>query len=169
MHLVCTKLNLLHENHDVGEESYQYYPKVRKLDSDQREYAENMLCMGANNKKLQQQLSLETGKSVLLKDLSNIALSAKRKHHATKNDLSQCVDMLRKNYNCSIDISTDENDTFCGLFVQDKEMRETFAAYPEILFMDATYKLLDLQFPVYLFVCEDPNGLSEIVGMGMGH
>ena len=46
-------------------------------------------------------------------------------------------------------------------------MRETFTAFPEILFLDATYKLLDLQFPVYLFVCEDSNGASEIIGMGM--
>ena len=29
--LVVTQLNLSHENHDVGEENYQFYPKVRKL------------------------------------------------------------------------------------------------------------------------------------------
>ena len=102
-----------------------------------------------------------------LKDLSNIALSAKRKQHATKDDLSKCVDMLCKNYNYSVDISTDEDDTFCGLFVQDYEMEETFTAFPAILFLDATYKPLDLQFPEYLFVCEDSNGASEIIRMGM--
>ena len=45
-------------------------------------------------------------------------------------------------------------------------MRDTFMVYPEILFMDATYKLLQLQFPVYLFVVEDSNGEAEIVGLG---
>ena len=53
------------------------------------------------------------------------------------------------------------------IFVQDNDMRETLAAFPEIIFVDPTYKLLELQFPVYLFACEDSNGSTEIVGMGL--
>ena len=45
-------------------------------------------------------------------------------------------------------------------------MRSTFSVYPEILFLDATYKLLELKFPVYLFVVEDANGEAEVVGLG---
>ena len=78
-----------------------------------------------------------------------------------------CVDLLRNIYRCNVDICTTEDDEFCGIFVQDMDMRETFAAFPEILFVDATYKLLDLQFPVYIFACEDSNGSTEIGGMGM--
>ena len=48
-------------------------------------------------------------------------------------------------------------------FFQDAEMREAFKAYPEIIFIDATYKLLELGLPVYLMLCEDSNGQSEIV------
>ena len=42
-------------------------------------------------------------------------------------------------------------------------MREAFKAYPEIIFIDATYKLRELGLPVYLMLCEDSNGQSEIV------
>ena len=45
-------------------------------------------------------------------------------------------------------------------------MRSTFEVYPEIIFLDATYKLLELKFPVYLFVVEDANGEGEIVRLG---
>ena len=128
MHLEVTDTHLLH-NHDIGYESYRFYPKVRKLDNDEIRYAENMLELGANNKKLQQQLVRETGKSVTLKDLSNISLKAKQKKHTTKNDLTECVTLLRAKHNCSVDILADENDTFCGLSVQDAEMRETFADF----------------------------------------
>ena len=166
-HLVVTNVHLTHEGHDIGPENHKFYPKVRKLNNEERQYAEEMLSLGANNKKLQQQLVKQTGKSVLLRDLSNIASSSKKRRHDTQNDLGKCVEVLRQRYNCSVDISTDENEKFCGLFIQDEEMRQTFDAYPEIVFLDATYKLLNLQFPVYLFVCEDSNGLSEIVGMGM--
>ena len=47
-------------------------------------------------------------------------------------------------------------------FFQDVEMREAFKAYPEIIFIDATYKLLELGLPVYLMLYEDSNGQSEI-------
>ena len=167
MHLVVTGVHLHHENHDIGYENYRFYPKVRKLDADETKYAENMLNMGANNKKLQHQLVQETGKSVTLKDLRNISQRAKLKKHTTKNDLNECIGLLRNKHNCSVNILKDQNETFCGLFVQDREMRETFAAFPEILFLDATYKLLELSYPVYIFLCEDSNGMSEIVGLGM--
>lgn len=42
-------------------------------------------------------------------------------------------------------------------------MKNAFQAYPELLCLDATYKLLELGLPVYLMLCEDSNGMSEIV------
>ena len=36
--------------------------------------------------------------------------------------------------------------------------------FSEILFVDATYKLNDLRMPLYLFLVEDGNGESEVVG-----
>ena len=34
--------------------------------------------------------------------------------------------------------------------------------FPELLCIDATYKLLELRFPVYITLVEDGNGQSEI-------
>ena len=56
---------------------------------------------------------------------------------------------------------------FKGLFFQDAMMKDAFRAYPEIIFLDATYKLLELALPIYLFLCEDSNGQSEVVGVGI--
>ena len=42
-------------------------------------------------------------------------------------------------------------------------MKSAFQAYPELLCLDATYKLLELGLPVYLMLCEDSNGMSEII------
>ncbi len=44
-------------------------------------------------------------------------------------------------------------------------MIEAFRAYPELVCVDATYKLLELRLPVYIMLCEDSNGLSEIVAV----
>ena len=50
-----------------------------------------------------------------------------------------------------------------GIFFQDEGMKQAFAAYPELLCVDATYKLLELRLPLYIMLAEDGNGQSEIV------
>lgn len=62
-----------------------------------------------------------------------------------------------------MDVFSDEEKNFKGLFFQDASMMQCFSAYPEIIFLDATYKLLEIGLPTYLLLCEDSNGLSEIV------
>ncbi len=42
-------------------------------------------------------------------------------------------------------------------------MKSTFASYPEVLMVDATYKLNELRMPLYLMIVVDSNGQSEIV------
>ena len=64
-----------------------------------------------------------------------------------------------------VEVFSDEDNNFKGLYFQDKQMIEAFQAYPELLCVDATYKLLNLGIPVYLLMCEDSNGQSEIVGV----
>ena len=52
--------------------------------------------MKANKKMVQQQLCQETGNIVLLKDLSNIALAAKKGE--SRNDLDATVQVLMEKY-----------------------------------------------------------------------
>ena len=42
-------------------------------------------------------------------------------------------------------------------------MKATFSAFPEVLLVDATYKLNDLRMPLYLMMAIDGNGQGEIV------
>jgi len=44
-------------------------------------------------------------------------------------------------------------------------MKLNFASYPEVLCIDATYKLNDLRMPVYLMLTIDGNGQSDIVAV----
>ena len=59
----------------------------------------------------------------------------------------------------------DEQGIFTGLFFQDAEMKYNFESYPEVLMVDATYKLNELRMPLYLMMVIDGNGQSEIVAM----
>ena len=46
---------------------------------------------------------------------------------------------------------------------QDNPMKSVFSLYPEVLLVDATYKLTNLRMPVYLMMSIDGNGRGEIV------
>ena len=64
-----------------------------------------------------------------------------------------------------MEVFSDEDHVLKGIFFQDQIMLTTFQAYPELLCVDATYKLLQIVFPTYIFLCEDSNGLSEAVAV----
>ena len=59
-------------------------------------------------------------------------------------------------------IFTDDNIVLTGLFFQDNLIK-TFASYPEIIFVDATYKFNELRMPLYLMLVVDGNVQSEFV------
>lgn len=46
-------------------------------------------------------------------------------------------------------------------------MQDIFRMYPEILFIDGTYKLLNIDMTVVILLVEDGNGFSEVVGVGI--
>ena len=137
------------------------YPKI--LSGHVLEEVESAIKLKANNKLLQQKIEQDTGKKVTLKDISNI------KHRTrlplNRNDLDSVVEFLKKEGDSSVDIMMDDEENFKGLLYQDTCMRNMYMEFPEVMLVDATYKLLDLRVPVYLLLVVDGNGLSEIIGL----
>ena len=62
-----------------------------------------------------------------------------------------------------------DSNVLQGIYFQDQEMKDMFAAYPEFVCIDATYKLIELRFPVYILLVEDGNGQSEIAAVFLLH
>ncbi len=75
---------------------FKHLPSQRKLSSDAKAKASNLLQMNANKKMVQMQLSNETGKVILLKDLANVVTSAKR--GSSRNSVDTVVDTLSTKY-----------------------------------------------------------------------
>ena len=66
-----------------------------------------------------------------------------------------------------VDVIVDNDNVLQGIFFQDHEMRQCFSSYPDLVCVDATYKLIELRFPLYIMLVEDGNGQSEIVAAFM--
>lgn len=61
-----------------------------------------------------------------------------------------------------MDVLAKDENIFQGIYFQDEEMKQIFASYPELVCIDATYKLLELRCPLYIMLVEDGNGQSEV-------
>ena len=155
-------MNLSH-NHEVSKELYQSLPRQRSLPFELLEEVKSAIKLKANNKLLRQKIEQETGKMVTLKDLSNIKY--KSKLSLNKNDIESIVEFLQKQGTSTVDVMVDNENNFKALLYQDLYMKNMFDKYPEMILVDATYKLLDLRLPVYLLLVIDGNGFSEIVGL----
>ena len=65
----------------------------------------------------------------------------------------------------TVEVLVGKSDDLQGIYFQDEEMKQIFRAYPELVCIDSTYKLLELRFPVYIMLVEDGNGQSEVVAV----
>ena len=63
----------------------------------------------------------------------------------------------------TVDVYADSNNALQAIAFQTKEMRDTFQSFPELLLVDATYKLNDIRMPLYILQNVDGNGESEII------
>ena len=162
-YLQVNRISTTH-NHALQKQIYERLPRQRAARS--KEVTNDIvdaIKLQANPKLLQQKIETATGKKVTLKDISNIKQNSKK--NIQKNDLEDVIGYLKKQAGCCTDVVVDEENNFKGLFYQDAHMQNIYTHFPEILLVDATYKLLDLRMPVYLLMGIDGDGLSEVVAM----
>lgn len=96
---------------------------------------------------------------ILLRDLSNIRVASRER---PENELQAAIDLLKGSNRANVVVATTEDGQLRGIFTK-QVMQQTFANYPELLMVDATYKLNDLRMPLYVMLV-DGNGESEVVG-----
>ena len=130
---------------------------------EEKKDVKDALNLKANKKLLQQKIEEKSGKKITLKDISNIQQRTTNGHD--QNDLDHVINLLRDQPGSVSEDIIDEENNFKGLFYQDEYMRNMYRKFPEIIMVDATYKLLDLRMPLYLLLAIDGDGISEIVGL----
>ncbi|CAB3995110.1 zinc finger SWIM domain-containing 1-like [Paramuricea clavata] len=145
-------LNETH-NHECDEQ--------RRLGNETLSKTDKLLKMKCNKKVLQNHLQTISGKVVTCRDISNMKakLSSSK---SNRNDIEKLVKKLRENEGATAEVVVDEENNLLGIYYQDKPMKIAYDSFPEMLFIDATYKLNELKMPLYIMLGEDGNGESEI-------
>ena len=153
--LVVTSVYLEHD-HDTSEAAYLLMAKNRRLPNDLKDVVRKHVSLGANKRRIRDMLKSDFGIHVTRDDLNNVV----RKAGAVRDDVGAQVEMLER-HGFSTSVVQDEFvGVVCGLFFQDDEMRRTFREFPDLLLLDATYKMLDNRAPVFTILGVDSMGLG---------
>uniref|UniRef100_A0A1X7VRL7 ZSWIM1/3 RNaseH-like domain-containing protein n=1 Tax=Amphimedon queenslandica TaxID=400682 RepID=A0A1X7VRL7_AMPQE len=138
-------------NHSLSSDVFRHMPKQRRLDKDTMESTSHVLSFKANKKMVQNHVISSTGKAVTMKDVHNLAAKSK----TNKHDYKELVSEMNKIQGAKVTVFVDEENTLQALYCQTKEMIVVFQPYPELLFIDTTYKLNDLYMPLSVLLCID--------------
>lgn len=104
---------------------------------------------------------LPTGKVVTTQDLHNVKRNCHGRDEAEQ--LLQEIEKCRQQHRAKIIPITDENEELQILFIQTPHMQQAYKSFPEVVFLDATYRTNKLKMPLFVFVVQDGCGESQVI------
>lgn len=126
-----------------------------------------MMKVKSNPRLVQGQLKQKLNKTVLVKDIYNINAKLKSSGNdgITRTVLEEIYEDLNKYEGVVAEIMLSEENVLEGIFIQDQRMQQYFDLYPEVIIVDATYKLNDRRMPLFVMLVIDGNGESQITAL----
>lgn len=123
-----------------------------------------MIEAGGSKQKIKALLSKEREAPLPVKLLYNLDTKIRlaKQPNCESDDFKNLVEMMGTVPNARIRIITTDRDEFLGVYFQDERMAHIFDKYPEILFYDATHNLNNKNLPLFIQLCIDGNGNSDI-------
>lgn len=105
------------------------------------------------------------GQPVSLKSIHNVQTKVHVDLHklvAEETELEKLLEKMQQIPNARIKVVVNESNELTGIYFQDERMAKLYEKYPEVLLIDATYKLNNRGVPLFILLVVDGNGESEI-------
>jgi hypothetical protein len=156
----------VNHNHPTNGDLYRLYPTVRQ--PNQVEIAEilRVAQMGANVKSVVKEYNDNTSSQMTNKDFYNALRKAQKSTEINfdnnsgmgkqERKFSQVVSRIKSNPDNEVHVNTVDG-SMEACFITLKSQREWFEKYPDIIHLDATYKICMENFILYIFLAQDKN------------
>ena len=142
---VIRNVNTEHKGHEVSKEQYQYYPAMMKIDNEEELY--NMLKTGSGLVLVKKFYEEKTGKKINSKQIYNIPTKYSNNGQFNKvvNEMIEIKKVIearekfdgKRNFHL---VTADDDETIYVIFYQNDKMKEVYAKYGDVLFIDGTYR-----------------------------
>lgn len=150
-------------NHARSKSLFSCMPKQRILSKKEKGEVNYIIGLRPDFRTLQQRLGEKRIVPPTLKDLHNI--KQRYTKAAEVNVLQSVIDELTRFRSNIVKMFVDNNNELQGIFFQDERMKVYFDRYPELLIIDATYKLNNRRMPLLIMMIVDGTGQSQIVSL----
>ncbi|ELU08802.1 hypothetical protein CAPTEDRAFT_194064 [Capitella teleta] len=130
------RLKAIKDGQQLEVEAFKHLPQQRILCGAEKERVAGLLKIQANKKLVQQQLMEDTGNVVLLKDLHNIAARV-----VPRKSVKSVVETLSAVPGADVELILRDENIVTAIFFQTASMKKTYESFPDVLMIDATYKL----------------------------
>ena len=104
----------------------------------------------------------EQGKEVTLKDLHNIKARTRPTHGS---NLRSLLTKMQNDTGAVTELVVGSSTELVANSYQNTAMKHSQIRFPELLLLDATYKLNNLRMPLYVLMVVDGNGESVVIGL----
>ncbi|GFN84317.1 Zinc finger swim domain-containing protein 3 [Plakobranchus ocellatus] len=162
--LVITKLNLEH-NHEHIPESCAYYHADRRVTEKEKNEITKLVKLGLTAGKIMNHMSETSGTVFCRHDIHNVAKQGAKPSGTVQEEVwSILTKMCKEDSTSQYFIRGDSENNMSTLFFQTGAMRRILNVYCDVLFVDGTYCLNNLGYPLYVFLCVDGEIKGRVVG-----
>ena len=162
--LVVRKMQMLHTCKLAGDKNaYRLLPRQRRPDHEEERMILDVKSCKGNTKALVSKLNEERNKFITGKDIGNL-VSRSKIVSQEGTEVERLIKEMEKYKDSSIMI-TEEEKEIETIFFQTEEMREIYEEYPEMIFVDSTYKINQNRMALMVIMIVDGNGESGCVGL----
>ena len=150
-------------NHETGPEIFYQCLENKQLNETEKEQLQKMLKLNVKTHVMKQSLRQSSGKLISSKQIHNIRAKLEKADVSMSDEDHLCQELksiVDSDLGAVTQVLVDEDQSVIGIYVQTSYMLNTFKKFPELCFLDATYKTNNYQMPLFTLMIEDGNGIS---------
>ena len=163
--LIVIKSHKVH-SHETSGDLYKCYPVNRRLTEDEQDTAEMLLNLNVPARKINEVLRSYSGKEVTNRDIFNVKARLKQSGRDKKNELLEAIENIIADEG-QVRFSLDTDGEMKVLYFQTSDMIRNFGKFPEVIFLDGTYRTNDKNMVLFSILVEDGCGEGRVAAYGL--
>ncbi|XP_067866046.1 zinc finger SWIM domain-containing protein 3 [Heterodontus francisci] len=162
--LCVSSYHLVHTGHVLHPECLRFHARRRQLNHDERQKVEELVKLQAGNKQLKDYIERSFNKTVTLSDIRNV----KSRLKTGDDSMDALCDTLEKIQQDGAALRVGlQGSSILYIAFMTPAMKAYMQAFPELLFMDGTYKMNKCGYPLYQVMVQDNVGRGRAVFYAM--
>ncbi|GFO07292.1 transmembrane protein 214 [Plakobranchus ocellatus] len=142
-----------------------YYHADRRVTEKEKNEITKLVKLGLTAGKIMNHMSETSGKVFRRHDIHNVAKQGAKLSGTVQEEVwSILTKMCEEDSTSQYFIRGDSENNMSTLFFQTGAMRRILNVYCDVLFVDGTYCLNNLGYPLYVFLCVDGEMKGRVVG-----